>query len=101
MTVPQGRFTFDVHKNNIRADLFDITPRDDIFAGIPEEPEEFARSRYDDFLQTSGAKVEFHITDKAQTGTISAVDDFLLTQIAKTHGENPPKKQYIILYVVS
>lgn len=78
MTFLQGCFAFDVYQNNIRADLLDITPRNHIFAGITEETEEFPRARYDDFFETSGTNVEFYIAYKAQSGAISAVDDFLL-----------------------
>ena len=85
MTVPQGCFAFDVNQNDVRSDLFDITPRNDIFAGIAPKSEEFPRSRHNDFFQASGTDVEFHIAYKAQSGAVSAVDDFLLTQIAQTH----------------
>ena len=88
MTVPQGCFTFDVHENNVRSDLFDVAPGDDIFTGIAEEAEELARPGYNDFFKTTGAQVEFHVTHIAQTGTVPAVDDFLLTQIVQTHGED-------------
>jgi len=62
MTVPQGCFAFNVYENDVRSDLFDIAPRDNIFAAVSEEAEEFSRSRYDDFFKASGTEVEFHIS---------------------------------------
>ena len=51
----------NVHQNDVRTDLFDVTPRDDIFAGIPEESEKFSGTRNDDFFNTTGTKIELHI----------------------------------------
>lgn len=79
MTVPQGCFAFDVYQNNVRSDLFDVAPRDDVFAAVSEEAEEFAGSRYNDFFQTTGTDIEFNIAHEAQPGAVPAIDDFFLT----------------------
>ena len=50
MRILQGCFAFDVHQNDIRTDLFDIAPRDNILAGISPESEKFSGSRYNDFF---------------------------------------------------
>ncbi len=78
MMIPQGCFAFNVHQDDVRADLLDVAPRDDVFAAVPEETEEFTRPRHDDFLNTAGTEVKLYIAHKTQTGAVSAVDDFLL-----------------------
>lgn len=88
MMIPQGCFAFNVHQDDVRADLLDVAPRDDVFAAVTEETEEFSRTGNDYFLDTTGTDVKFHIAYKPQTGAIPTVDDFLLTQIAQTHGKS-------------
>lgn len=97
MMIPQGCFAFDVYENDIRTDLFDVTPRDNVFAGIPPEAEEFSGTGYDDFLKATGTEIEFHISYIAQSGTVPAVDYFLLSQIVKSHEKSPQNDSYFII----
>lgn len=97
MRIFQGRFAINVNQNNIRSDLLDVAPRNHIFAGIPPEAEEFSGTGYDDFLKATGTEIEFHISHIAQSGTVPAVDYFLLSQIAKSHEKSPQNDSYFII----
>jgi len=53
---------------------------------VPSEyAEDFARSGYDDMGNTSGAYVEFDITDIAQSFAVPAVYNFFFPQFTNTH----------------
>ena len=99
MIIPQGCFAFDINENNVRTDLFDIAPRDDIFAALAEKTEKFARSRDNDFFKTTGTDIEFNVAYITETGAVPTIDDFFLTEITKAH-DKTSHLNYILIYAM-
>jgi len=78
MAFLQTGFAVDVDQNDVRADLFDAAPGDNIFMLRAPEPEQLTGAGNNQLFQTAGGQVKFNVPDKAESCAVTAVDNFLL-----------------------
>ena len=75
LTFYQNAFRFHVYQNNIAPDLSDAFPGDDKLMISSDNPPDFAGTGDDQTDDTSGADVEFDITDKTESFPVPSQRD--------------------------
>lgn len=83
-------FFFNLHKHDIRTDLFYAGKGNHIFTICPEKSAYFPRSGYYDRLDFSCTYVDLHICDTAETPSAAYIDHFFFLQFTDPHTASPP-----------
>lgn len=86
----QKFFFFNLHKHDIRTDLFYAGKGNHIFTICPEKSAYFPRSGYYDRLDFSCTYVDLHICDTAETPSAAYIDHFFFLQFTDPHTASPP-----------
>ena len=85
----QNFFLADFHQNDIRSDLADAFPGNDVFLIRTEKSEQTEWTGNDDGPDTAVFFVEHQIIDPAKPAAVAAVDDVFFLQFTKVHGQMP------------
>lgn len=68
----------NIHQNDIRPDLYDLTPGNEQLELPADTAKPFPRSRHDQRADTTVTLIKLQIPDIPQTSAIGDIDDLLL-----------------------
>ena len=77
-------FRIHIHKDDIRPDLADAFPGDDVFEIIPKDTET-DRPRHDQCQDTARLTVNVQVFHKAQSAAVLRIDNFFFFQLTQTN----------------
>lgn len=82
-------FQTDIHQNNVRSDLYDPFPWNNIFHTRSKQTKKMSTFRDNQCPYAAGALIYLKICNISDTSTVSNINDFLLAQITKAHRTAP------------